>query len=159
MVAKWDPHTHPIIAEAGGTAKFVNMDQGITVRTQTDELTGLSTMEVIDSKERPAAGKDIRPAIQLIDEKGEEVQLPGGGTAIFFLPANALVTMANGARIELGDVVAVSRRKAPRPATSPVVCHGLPTCSRPVVRRSRPFWPKSAVWCRSARKPKARSAW
>jgi DNA-directed RNA polymerase subunit beta' len=63
-------------------------------------------MEVIDSKERPAAGKDIRPAIQLIDEKGEEVELPGGGTAIFFLPANALVTMANGARIELGDVVA-----------------------------------------------------
>ena len=106
VVAKWDPHTHPIIAEAGGTAKFVNMDQGITVRTQTDELTGLSTMEVIDPKERPAAGKDIRPAIQLVDEKGEEVELPGGGTAIFFLPANALVTMANGARIELGDVVA-----------------------------------------------------
>ncbi|MBU2952476.1 DNA-directed RNA polymerase subunit beta' [Marinobacter sp. F3R08] len=106
VVAKWDPHTHPIIAEAGGTAKFVNMDQGITVRTQTDELTGLSTMEVIDPKERPAAGKDIRPAIQLIDEKGEEVQLPAGGAAIFFLPANALVTMANGARVELGDVVA-----------------------------------------------------
>ena len=105
-VAKWDPHTHPIIAEAEGTAKFVNMDQGITVRTQTDELTGLSTMEVIDSKERPAAGKDIRPAIQLIDDKGNDVELPGGGTAIFFLPANALVTMANGAKIELGDVVA-----------------------------------------------------
>nr|WP_297404033.1 DNA-directed RNA polymerase subunit beta' [uncultured Marinobacter sp.] len=106
VVAKWDPHTHPIIAEAEGTAKFVNMDQGITVRTQTDELTGLSTMEVIDPKERPAAGKDIRPAIQLVDAKGEEVELPGGGTAIFFLPANALVTMANGAKIELGDVVA-----------------------------------------------------
>ena len=105
-VAKWDPHTHPIIAEAEGTAKFVNMDQGITVRTQTDELTGLSTMEVIDPKERPAAGKDIRPAIQLTDDKGEEVELPGGGTAIFFLPANALVTMANSAKIELGDVVA-----------------------------------------------------
>ncbi|MEX2476471.1 DNA-directed RNA polymerase subunit beta' [Marinobacter sp.] len=105
-VAKWDPHTHPIIAEAGGTAKFVNMDQGITVRTQTDELTGLSTMEVIDSKERPAAGKDIRPAIQLLDSKGEDVELPGGGTAIFFLPANALVTMANGADVQLGDVVA-----------------------------------------------------
>ena len=105
-VAKWDPHTHPIIAEAEGTAKFVNMDQGISVRTQTDELTGLSTMEVIDPKERPAAGKDIRPAIQLVDDKNEEVELPGGGTAIFFLPANALVTMANGAKVELGDVVA-----------------------------------------------------
>ena len=106
VVAKWDPHTHPIIAEAAGTAKFVNMDQGITVRTQTDELTGLSTMEVIDPKERPAAGKDIRPAIQLVDESGNDVELPGGGAAIYFLPANALVTMANGAKIELGDVVA-----------------------------------------------------
>jgi len=105
-VAKWDPHTHPIIAEAEGTAKFVNMDQGITVRTQTDELTGLSTMEIIDPKERPAAGKDIRPAIQMIDESGNDVDLPGGGAAIFFMPANALVTMADGARIELGDVVA-----------------------------------------------------
>src|SRR5690554_7065180 len=63
-------------------------------------------MEVIDPKERPAAGKDIRPAIQLIDDAGEEVELPGGGAAIFFLPANALVTMANGANVELGDVVA-----------------------------------------------------
>ncbi|MBW0149291.1 DNA-directed RNA polymerase subunit beta' [Marinobacter arenosus] len=106
VVAKWDPHTHPIIAEAEGTAKFVNMDQGITVRTQTDELTGLSTMEVIDPKERPAAGKDIRPAIQMLDASGNDVELPGGGAAIYFLPANALVTMANGARIELGDVVA-----------------------------------------------------
>ncbi|MFP3979724.1 MULTISPECIES: DNA-directed RNA polymerase subunit beta' [Marinobacter] len=106
VVAKWDPHTHPIIAEAEGIAKFVNMDQGITVRTQTDELTGLSTMEVIDPKERPAAGKDIRPAIQMVDEAGNDVDLPTGGAAIFFMPANALVTMANGARIELGDVVA-----------------------------------------------------
>ncbi|WP_372966311.1 DNA-directed RNA polymerase subunit beta' [Marinobacter sp.] len=105
-VAKWDPHTHPIIAEAKGIAKFVNMEEGITVRTQADELTGLSTMEVIDPKERPAAGKDIRPAIQLLDEAGEELQLPAGGAAIFFLPANALVSMANGAKVELGDVVA-----------------------------------------------------
>ncbi|MGF2736693.1 DNA-directed RNA polymerase subunit beta' [Marinobacter sp. DUT-1] len=106
VVAKWDPHTHPIIAEAEGVAKFVNMEQGITVRTQTDELTGLSTMEVIDPKDRPAAGKDIRPAIQLLDEAGNDVELPGGATAMYFLPANALVTMANGARVELGDVVA-----------------------------------------------------
>ncbi|XKG99947.1 DNA-directed RNA polymerase subunit beta' [Marinobacter nauticus] len=106
VVAKWDPHTHPIVAEAEGTVKFVHMDQGITVRTQTDELTGLSTMEVIDPKDRPAAGKDIRPAIQLVDDNGNDVELPGGGAAIFFLPANALVTMANGARVELGDVVA-----------------------------------------------------
>src|SRR5699024_10496357 len=102
----WDPHTHPIIAEAKGPARFVNMEQGITVRTQTVELTGLSTMEDIDHKDRTVAGKDLRPAIQMIDEAGNEVELPGGGAAIFFLPANALVTLADGARIELGDAVA-----------------------------------------------------
>ena len=105
-VAKWDPHTHPIIAEAEGVANFVGMDQGITVRTQTDELTGLSTVQVIDQKERPAAGKDIRPMVQVLDEKGEEVVLPGGSPAQYFLPANALITLSNGGRVELGDVVA-----------------------------------------------------
>ncbi|MCG8516636.1 MAG: DNA-directed RNA polymerase subunit beta' [Pseudomonadales bacterium] len=106
VVAKWDPHTHPIIAEGAGTAKFVGMDQGITVRTQTDELTGLSTVQVIDPKERPAAGKDIRPMVQVLDENGEEVVLPGGSPAQYFLPANALITLSDGGKVELGDVVA-----------------------------------------------------
>ena len=106
VVAKWDPHTHPIIAEGVGTAKFVGMDQGITVRTQTDELTGLSTVQVIDPKERPAAGKDIRPMVQLLDDNGEEVVLPGGSPAQYFLPANALITLSDGGKVELGDVVA-----------------------------------------------------
>jgi DNA-directed RNA polymerase subunit beta' len=106
IVAKWDPHTHPIIAEGNGTAQFVGMDQGITVRTQTDEMTGLSTVQVIDPKERPAAGKDIRPMIQVVDDKGEEIALPGGSPAQYFLPANALVTLSNEGNVEIGDVVA-----------------------------------------------------
>jgi len=106
VVAKWDPHTHPIIAEGAGTAKFIAMDQGITVRTQTDELTGLSTIEVLDPNERPAAGKDIRPTVAIVDESGEEVVLPGGSPAQYNLPANALVTLADGGNVELGDVVA-----------------------------------------------------
>ncbi|MCK7545705.1 DNA-directed RNA polymerase subunit beta' [Marinobacter bryozoorum] len=106
VVAKWDPHTHPIIAEGVGKAKFAGMDQGITVRTQTDELTGLSTIQVIDPKDRPAAGKDLRPAIEVVDEKGEGVILPGGSPAHYFLPADALVTLADGANVEVGDVVA-----------------------------------------------------
>ena len=106
VVAKWDPHTHPIIAEGKGKAKFVGMDQGITIRTQTDELTGLSTIQVIDPKDRPAAGKDLRPAVELVDAKGKEVDLPGGSPAHYFLPADALVTLADGADVEVGDVVA-----------------------------------------------------
>ncbi len=106
LVAKWDPHTHPVIAEAGGTVKFSGLEENITVKTQTDELTGLSTIEVMDPKDRPASGKDIRPMIQLLDEKGEEVTLPGGSAAHYLLPSNALVTLRNGDQIELGDVIA-----------------------------------------------------
>ncbi|MFE8073436.1 DNA-directed RNA polymerase subunit beta' [Marinobacteraceae bacterium S3BR75-40.1] len=106
IVAKWDPHTHPIIGEADGTVKFVGLDESITMKTQTDELTGLSTIEIMDAKDRPAAGKDIRPMIQLVDDKGEEIILPGGSPAQYFLPANALVTLRNGDKIELGDVIA-----------------------------------------------------
>jgi len=106
IVAKWDPHTHPIIAEATGKVQFVGLEEGITVKTQTDELTGLSTIEVIDPKDRPASGKDIRPMIQVLDDKGEDITLPGGAPAQYFLPANALVTLRNGDKVEIGDVVA-----------------------------------------------------
>jgi DNA-directed RNA polymerase subunit beta' len=72
IVANWDPHTHPIVTEVAGTVKFSGMEEGITVTRQTDELTGLSSISVMDAAERPVAGKDIRPAVSLVDDKGEE---------------------------------------------------------------------------------------
>ena len=56
IVANWDPHTHPIITEVAGTVKFSGMEEGITIKRQTDELTGLSSIEVMETAERPAAG-------------------------------------------------------------------------------------------------------
>jgi DNA-directed RNA polymerase subunit beta' len=107
IVANWDPHTHPIITEVAGTVKFSGMEEGITINRQTDELTGLSNIEVVDSAERPAAGKDIRPAISLVDGKGKELCLAGTNVpAHYFLPALALVSMEDGAKIEAGDVIA-----------------------------------------------------
>ncbi len=106
-VAKWDPHTHPIITETAGIVEFQGMDENITVKTQTDELTGLSNMEVMDPKDRPSAGKDIRPAIQLKDANGNELKLPGTDVpAQYFLPANALVNLVDGATVEVGAVLA-----------------------------------------------------
>src|SRR5690606_13249250 len=58
IVAKWDPHTHPIITEVAGRVALSGMDEGVSVRKQTDELTGLTSTEIIDPSERPAAGKD-----------------------------------------------------------------------------------------------------
>ena len=106
-VAKWDPHTHPIITETTGIVEFQGMDENVTVKTQTDELTGLSNIEVMDPKDRPSAGKDIRPAIQLKDAHGNELKLPGTDVpAQYFLPANALVNLVDGATVEVGAVLA-----------------------------------------------------
>ena len=92
IVANWDPHTHPIITEVAGTVKFSGMDEGVTIKRQTDEFTGLSNISVMEAGERPMAGKDIRPAVTLVDAKGEELTLAGTNVpAHYFLPANALL--------------------------------------------------------------------
>ena len=85
IVATWDPHTHPIITEVAGTVKFSAMDEGVTITRQTDEFTGLSSISVIDPAERPMAGKDIRPAITLVDGKGKELNLAGTNVPAHYL--------------------------------------------------------------------------
>ena len=106
-VATWDPHTHPIVTEVAGKIEFVGMEESITINRTTDELTGLSSIEVIDPKDRPAAGKDIRPMVKLVDAKGADIMLPGTNTpAQYLLPANALVSQENGAEVTIGDIIA-----------------------------------------------------
>jgi DNA-directed RNA polymerase subunit beta' len=106
-VASWDPHTHPIITEVKGFIQFIGMEEGITINRQVDELTGLSNIEVIDPAVRPAAGKDIRPMVKLVDAAGEEVMLPGANTpAQYLLPANSLVNHEDGAEVSIGDAIA-----------------------------------------------------
>ena len=107
IVAKWDPHTHPIVTEIAGKVRFIGMEEGITIKTQTDEITGLSSIEVINPTDRPAAGKDIRPAIELLDENGNELMLPNtNNPAQYFLPANALVSLKDGENVEIGAIIA-----------------------------------------------------
>ena len=107
VVANWDPHTHPIIAEVAGTAAFESMDEGLSVKQQTDEVTGLSSIMVLDVSERPSAGKELRPAVTLLDAKGKYVLLPGSNApAHYFLPAKAIVAVTDGGKVEVGDVVA-----------------------------------------------------
>ena len=107
IVANWDPHTHPIITEVAGTVKFSGMDEGVTIKRQTDEFTGLSNISVMEAGERPMAGKDIRPAVTLVDAKGEELTLAGTNVpAHYFLPANALLILEDGAQVGVGDIIA-----------------------------------------------------
>jgi len=107
IVANWDPHTHPIVTEVEGKVVFENMVEGVTIRRLTDELTGLSSISVIDPKERPSAGKDVRPAVLLVDDEGEALLLAGTDMpAHYFLEANAILSLENGDHIAVGDVIA-----------------------------------------------------
>jgi DNA-directed RNA polymerase subunit beta' len=106
-VAAWDPHTHPIITEMAGVLRFVDFIDGVTVQKQTDEITGLSSIVVIDPKQRPTAGKDLRPMVKLVDEKGNDINLAGTSLpAHYFLPGGAIVNVADGTEVKVGDVIA-----------------------------------------------------
>ena len=107
VVATWDPHTHPIVSEVAGKVAFEAMEEGITVREQTDEITGLSSISVIDPAERGASAKELRPSVNVVDKKGKEVCLPGTDRpANYFMPANAIIGLKDGAVLNIGDVIA-----------------------------------------------------
>ncbi|WP_027330682.1 DNA-directed RNA polymerase subunit beta' [Marinimicrobium agarilyticum] len=107
IIAKWDPHTHPIVSEVAGKVRFSGMEDGLSVRRQTDELTGLSSIEVLDPAERPSAGKDLRPAVTLVDEAGNElIQANSNAPAHYMLPAKAILSIADSNDIQVGDVIA-----------------------------------------------------
>ncbi|MGC7908317.1 DNA-directed RNA polymerase subunit beta' [Vibrio anguillarum] len=106
-VANWEAHTMPIITEVAGRIQFVDMIDGVTVSRQTDDLTGLSSSEVTEAAARPAAGKDMRPAIKLVDAKGKDVMIPGTDMpAQYFLPGKAIVNIEDGAEVGIGDTLA-----------------------------------------------------
>ncbi|APE31066.1 DNA-directed RNA polymerase subunit beta' [Halomonas aestuarii] len=106
-VAKWDPHTHPIIAEAEGQVQYADLDEGVTMHRSVDEMTGLSSIEVIESAARPMAGRDKRPLIMLTDAAGKSVTVTGSDTPVQYpLPGKAIITVDNGAHIGIGEVVA-----------------------------------------------------
>ncbi len=73
VIAQWDPHTHPIVTEVAGVVKMQDMEEGLSINRQTDELTGLTNIMVMDPKDRPSAGKDLRPAVTLVDADGNVV--------------------------------------------------------------------------------------
>jgi len=107
IVANWDPHTHPIVSEVAGRIEFAGMEDGITVKRQTDDLTGLTTIEVLDAKDRPQAGKDIRPMIRLLNKDGTDVKLTGTDMpAQYMLPAKSIINLNDGADVQVGDILA-----------------------------------------------------
>ena len=107
VVANWDPHTMPVISEVSGFVKFMDVIDGLTVTRQTDELTGLSSIVVQDVGERATAGKDLRPALKLVDAQGNDIFIPGTDVlAQYFLPGKAIVSINDGSEISIGEPLA-----------------------------------------------------
>jgi len=106
-LATWDPLTRPIITEYAGVIRFENVEEGVTVAKQVDEVTGLSTLVVIDGKRRSAASKGVRPLIKLFDASGEEVRIAGTDHPVTIgLQVGALITVKDGQTVAVGEVLA-----------------------------------------------------
>jgi DNA-directed RNA polymerase subunit beta' len=105
VVANWDPHTHPVVTEVAGFLKFQDFIDGLTVTSQVDEVTGLSSTVVLDTKQR--GGKDLRATMKIVNAKGKEVNFANTEIpAVYTLPPGALVSLEDGARVSVGDVIA-----------------------------------------------------
>ena len=107
IVATWDPHTHPVVAEVTGFLKFEDFVDGVSVTEQLDDVTGLSSIVIMDPKQRGFSGKELRPRARLVDGKGKEICFANTDIpAVYALPTGALINMTDGSRIAIGDVIA-----------------------------------------------------
>jgi DNA-directed RNA polymerase subunit beta' len=109
VMATWDPHTRPIISEYAGKVRFENVEEGITVAKQIDDVTGLSTLVVIESKSKAKAAqsKGTRPQIKLLDDKGEEVKLEGSDNSVnVTFQLSYIITVADNQEVKVGDILA-----------------------------------------------------
>jgi DNA-directed RNA polymerase subunit beta' len=106
ILANWDPLTRPIITEFAGQVKFENVEEGLTVAKQVDEVTGLSTLVVIDPKRRGST-KVVRPQVKLIDASGKEVKIPGTDHSVTIgFQVGALIQVRDGQDVGPGEVLA-----------------------------------------------------
>src|SRR4051812_9812603 len=106
ILANWDPLTRPIITEFAGKVKFENVEEGLTVAKQVDEVPGLSTLVVIDPKRRGSA-KVVRPQVKLIDAQGNEVKIPGTDHSVTIaFQVGSLVQVRDGQDVGPGEVLA-----------------------------------------------------
>jgi DNA-directed RNA polymerase subunit beta' len=104
LVASWDPHTHPVVTEVSGYLKFEDFIDGVTVTSQVDEITGLTSIVVLDAAQRSS---DYRPTAKLVDNHGKAISFPNTDIpAAYALPSGAVLSMENGARVVVGDVLA-----------------------------------------------------
>ena len=107
LIATWDPHTRPIITEYGGVVKLENVIENVTVMKQTDEITGLSTLVVIDPKQRGSTSKGVRPQVKLMNDEGQEIKIAGTDHSVnITFQVGSVITVKDGQKVGVGEVLA-----------------------------------------------------
>jgi len=104
-VAEWDPYTTPILTEVGGKVRFEDLVDGLSVREETDEATGIANRVVADWRASPR-GADLRPAMGVLDAEGGYKRLASGSEARYLLPVHAILSVGDGDEVKPGDVLA-----------------------------------------------------
>jgi len=119
LIAEWDPYNTPVVSEVSGKVKFGDVIEGFTMQEQVDEITGLSTKVIVESRD-----PSLRPRISIKDEKGRTQKLPGSASmARYLLPVGAIIQVAEGDEVKAGDVIV----KIPRETTKTKdITGGLP---------------------------------
>ena len=104
-LAEWDPYTAPIITEKDGVVLYGDMIEGLSIRDELDEATGISSKVVTDWRQQPR-GSSLKPRITLTDDKGKVIKLPNGLEANYYMPVGAILNVDNGGHVKAGDIVA-----------------------------------------------------
>ena len=119
---EWDPYTLPIIAEKSGVAKHVDLVNGIAVREETDDATGMTQKIVVDWRAAPK-GNELKPEIILLDEAGDPLRNDAGNPLTYPMSVDAILSCDDGQGIKAGDVVARIPREG---AKTKDITGGLP---------------------------------
>ncbi len=108
VLTTWDPHTRPIITEFTGKVRFENVEEGTTVAKQIDEVTGLSTLVVIDPKRRGTTqSKGVRPLVKFLDDDGNEIKIAGNELPVSItFQIGSIITVRDGQQVSVGEVLA-----------------------------------------------------
>ena len=104
-LGEWDPYTAPVVSEVGGKVKFVDIAEGVSVKEETDEATGIASKVVIDWR-GSAKANALQPTIVVQDDNGEPIKLSSGSTASYMLSVGAVLSVADGDTVRPGDIVA-----------------------------------------------------
>ncbi|MBT6508337.1 MAG: DNA-directed RNA polymerase subunit beta' [Marinovum sp.] len=119
---EWDPYTLPIIAEKSGLAKHVDLVNGVAVREETDDATGMTQKIVTDWRAAPK-GNELKPEIILSDESGEPVRNDAGNPITYPMSVDAILSAEDGQQVAAGDVIARIPREG---AKTKDITGGLP---------------------------------